>query len=183
MVILKQEKHCFPIPAGDLQIPDDTRTGLIRRIGSSVHNKNKSNLPGATHGEPEAGPKAGETEEGYQPLSSHTDEPHHQAAPEDYWTMQGDLRVRHHLRPRTELFVPEESIMPFPQKYIDVTRRTRTTLESPSENPSKIIGTYLIVTVLGATPSWQTEASQISGRDRQRSFFFVILYHQDTNGC
>ena len=47
--------------------------------------------------------------------------------------MKGDLLIRHHLRPRLKLFVPEESVMPFPLKYVDVTRKTQTTLESPSE--------------------------------------------------
>ena len=89
-------------------------------------------MPGATHGEPGT-VEAGEDEEAEPPPPSIADEPHHQVAPEDYWTMKGDLLIRHHLQPRTELFVPEESQMPFPQKYIDVTRKTKTTLESPSE--------------------------------------------------
>ena len=43
------------------------------------------------------------------------------------------MLVRHHLRPRKELYVPKESDMPFPLKYVDVTRKTSTTLLSPSE--------------------------------------------------
>ena len=60
-VTLKQDAYCFPIAAGDLCLPDDTREGLTRRIGSSVHHKSKEKLPGATHGEPEAA-NAGEAE-------------------------------------------------------------------------------------------------------------------------
>ena len=95
---LKQDAYCLPIAAGDLSLPDDTREGLIRRIGSSVHHKNKDKLPWATHGDPEAA-KAGEVEEARSSSSSTTDEPHRQAAPEDYWTMKGDLLIRHHLQP------------------------------------------------------------------------------------
>ena len=109
------------------------KKGLIRRrIGSSVRNKNKEELSGATHGEPETA-NVGDAEEARSSPSSLTDEPHHQVAPEDYCTMNGDLLVRHHPRPRLELFVPEESNMPFPLKYVDVTRKTQTTLVSPSE--------------------------------------------------
>ena len=96
--------------------------------------------------------------------------------------MKGDLLIRHHLRPRIELFVPDESIMPFPLKYVDVTRKTRTTLESPSEKSSKIIGACLIASLLGATLSQRIEACLIIGQDKLRSFFFVILHHQDKNG-
>ena len=101
VVTLKQDAYCFPIAAGDLRLPDDTREGLIRRIGSSVHHKNKEKLPWATHGEPEAA-NAGEADKARSSHSSRTDEPHHQATPEDYWTMKGDLLIRHHLRPRLE---------------------------------------------------------------------------------
>ena len=44
VVTLKQDAYCFPITAGDLRLPDDTDRRLIRRIGSSIHNKNKEEL-------------------------------------------------------------------------------------------------------------------------------------------
>ena len=132
VIIIKQNQYCFPITTGNLRVPGETNKQLIRRVSSSTQNKNKEQLPGAIHGEPEAA-DAEEAEEARSSPSSHIDEPHHQVAPEDYWTMKGDLLVRHHLQPRKELFVPEESNMPFPLKYIDIIRSTRTTLESPSE--------------------------------------------------
>ena len=43
------------------------------------------------------------------------------------------MLIRHHQQPRTKLFVPDEQLLPIPLKYVDVTRKTETTLESPSE--------------------------------------------------
>ena len=71
VVVFKQDAHCFPIPAGDLSLPDDNNKSLIRRIGSTVHNKNKTELPGATHGNLEAA-DAGEAELADRPSSSNS---------------------------------------------------------------------------------------------------------------
>ena len=52
----------------------------------------------------------------------------------------------------------------------------------PAKNPLKIIGMCLIANLLGATLSQRTEAFPIIGQGKLRSFFFVILHHQDKNG-
>ena len=57
--------------------------------------------------------------------------------------MQGDMLIRHHRQQRLSLFVPDDQNLPIPLKYIDVTRQTETSLESPSE---KFITDYWNVT-------------------------------------
>ena len=47
----------------------------------------------------------------------------------DFWSIQGDFIYRHHAEPRVELCVPKEETVPFPLKYIDVTRSTHTNLD------------------------------------------------------
>ena len=51
----------------------------------------------------------------------------------DFWSMSGDNIIRHHKDPRKSLFTPSPEDFPVPLKYVDVTRRTETDLESPSE--------------------------------------------------
>ena len=53
--------------------------------------------------------------------------------PFDYWTVTSELIIRHHLRPRTDLFVPSDSDSPIPIKYIDVLRSTSTDLDDYKE--------------------------------------------------
>ena len=52
---------------------------------------------------------------------------------QDYWTISADLLSKHHLQPRTKLFMPDESPCPLPMQYIDVYRTTETNLDSLSE--------------------------------------------------
>ena len=56
-IVFKQDAYCFPIAEGELRMPDGTEESLIKRVGKSVHFKNKKKLHGATHGEPEAAPE------------------------------------------------------------------------------------------------------------------------------
>ena len=45
------------------------------------------------------------------------------------WSISGSHIYRHHVQPRVKLYVPEEGSHPRPLKYIDVVRRTNTTLD------------------------------------------------------
>ena len=138
-VVFKQDAYCFPIAEGDLRLPDDTEESLIRRVGHSVYHKNKKKLHGPTHGD-SAAASTDDAEPARSSTSSSTGEPSdRRAIPEDYWTMRGDLLIRHHLQLRTELFVTTDSNLPIPLKYVDVIRQTTTSLESPSE---KVIDDY-----------------------------------------
>ena len=44
----------------------------------------------------------------------------------DFWSMSGSFRNRHHVEPRVKLYSPREESFPVPLKYIDVTRTTHT---------------------------------------------------------
>jgi hypothetical protein len=52
----------------------------------------------------------------------------------DFWSFPGDTVIRHHVNPRTTLFVPSDEDCPIPVKYIDVMRRTYTDLDTMAEN-------------------------------------------------
>ena len=45
----------------------------------------------------------------------------------------GGYICRHHVAPRGQLYVPQESSIPVPPKYIDMNRQTRTNLDNPEE--------------------------------------------------
>ena len=42
---------------------------------------------------------------------------------------KGNYIYRHHVEPRVQLHVPKEESFPIPQRYIDVVKRTHTTLD------------------------------------------------------
>ena len=50
-------------------------------------------------------------------------------AKKDVWAISGGFICRHHVVPRVKLYVPKEESFPIPLKYIDVTRRTHTSLD------------------------------------------------------
>ena len=51
----------------------------------------------------------------------------------DFWSMSGSFIFRHRVGPRVKLYSPREESFPFPLKYIDVTRTTRTNLDVKRE--------------------------------------------------
>ena len=44
----------------------------------------------------------------------------------DFWSMLGNFKNRHHVEPRVKLYSPREESFPIPLKYIDVSRTART---------------------------------------------------------
>ena len=52
----------------------------------------------------------------------------------DFWSIEGNYIYRHHLEPRVRLYVSKEESFPIPLRYIDVTRRTLTTLDVLQES-------------------------------------------------
>ena len=46
-------------------------------------------------------------------------------AMDDFWSMSGNFKDRHHVEPRVKLYSPREESFPIPLKYIDVTSTTR----------------------------------------------------------
>ena len=51
----------------------------------------------------------------------------------DFWSMSGNFKNRHHVEPRVKLYSPREESFPFPLKYIDVSSTTRTNLDVKQE--------------------------------------------------
>ena len=51
----------------------------------------------------------------------------------DFWSMSGNSRYRHHVEPRVKLYSPREESFPIPLKYIDVSRTTHTNLDVVQE--------------------------------------------------
>ena len=51
----------------------------------------------------------------------------------DFWSMSGSFKNRHHVEPRVKLYSPKEESFPIPLKYIDVSRTTRTNLDVKQE--------------------------------------------------
>ena len=47
----------------------------------------------------------------------------------DFWSVSGNFKNRHHVEPRVNLYSPREESFPIPLRYIDVTRTTHTNLD------------------------------------------------------
>ena len=47
-----------------------------------------------------------------------------------FWSKARDYIFRHHVAPRGQLYVPRESSLSIPLKYIDVNRQTKTNLDN-----------------------------------------------------
>ena len=97
-------------------------------------------------------PEQGEESENLQGISDEWYTPSHleedstrddEEAQSDFWTVPGEFIYRHHVEPRVKLYVPEEESVPFPMKYIDVTRTTYTSLDVLLEKILKITGTWM----------------------------------------
>ena len=52
----------------------------------------------------------------------------------DFWSMSGNFKNRHHVEPRVKLCSPREESFPTPLKYIDVSRTTHTNLDVMQES-------------------------------------------------
>ena len=52
----------------------------------------------------------------------------------DFWSMSGNFKNRHHVEPRVKLYLPREESFPVPLKYIDVSRTTHTNLDVMQES-------------------------------------------------
>ena len=52
---------------------------------------------------------------------------------EDFWSVSGNFKNRHHVEPRVNLYSPREESFPLPLKYTDVSRTTHTNLDVKQE--------------------------------------------------
>ena len=51
----------------------------------------------------------------------------------DFWSMSGNFKNRHHVEPGVKLYSPREESFPIPLKYIDVSRTAHTNLDVKQE--------------------------------------------------
>ena len=79
----------------------------------------------------------GESEGSLPPL--HDSFPDAGEAMNDFWSMSGNFKNRHHVEPRVKLYSTREESFPIPLKYIDVSRTTDTNLDVKQE---RRIGDY-----------------------------------------
>ena len=52
----------------------------------------------------------------------------------DFWSISGNFKNRHHVEPRVKLYSPIEGSLPTPLKYNDVSRTTQTNLDVMQES-------------------------------------------------
>ena len=122
-VILPKENGNFIFPAADGRInlsggDQELRTpSLIREhpIRGESHVDFFGESEGCLPPPPDSLPDAGE-------------------AINDFWSMSGNFRYRHHVEPRVKLYSPREESFPIPLKYIDVSRSTLTNLDVMQES-------------------------------------------------
>ena len=88
----------------------DTGTPNSRRKSQSFLGESKGSLPPPQDSLPDAG-----------------------EAINDFWSMSGNFKNRHHVEPRVKLYSPRGESFPAPLKYIDVTRTTHTNLDVKQE--------------------------------------------------
>ena len=121
-VIFHKEKGEFIFPIADGRIKpiggdQDLRTSTLTRQ-RSIRGESRFDFLGESEGslpQPrDSFPDAGE-------------------AIDDFWSMSGNFKNRHHVEPRVKLYSPREESFPIPLKYIDVTRTTHTNLDVKQE--------------------------------------------------
>ena len=105
----------FPVADGTAEI-----FGIGQRLRTST----------LTRDRPERGEEQeilqGNSDEWYTPPTLQENSTRDDAeAKNDFWSITGEFIYRHHVVPRVELYVPQETF-PVPTKYIDVTRTTHT---------------------------------------------------------
>ena len=81
-------------------------------------------------------PERGEEQEILQGESDGSSPPPQDSLPDageainDFWSISGNFKNRHHVEPRVKLYPPREESFPIPLRYIVVTRATSTKLRS-----------------------------------------------------
>ena len=118
-------KFKFPIAEGDLRQPGESTKQTKRRLSKKVkEDEEEEELD-------DKGDSVDKSAEGTTESDARGDS---QQA-KDFWTMNPDVLVRHHVEPRTKLLSPLDPAVkpPIPLKFIDVTRVTHTDLLEKAE--------------------------------------------------
>ena len=121
-VIFHKEKgeFIFPIAVGRIKplgVDQDLRTSTLIR---------QRPIRGESHFD-----FLGESEGSLPP--PHDSFPDAGEARNDFWSMSGNFKNRHHVEPRVKLYSPRKESFPIPLKYIDVSRTTHTNLDVKKE--------------------------------------------------
>ena len=171
-VAWKYDTYSFPVAQGDLRLPEDTKEALIHRVGTEVfyRNKKKPVIENEEAGVEES-EDAPHDDQHLHPDIPGEIRPEPSESTQDYWTMQGDLLIRHHRQLRSEMFVPTDDNTPIPVKYLDVMRQTKTSLESPSE---KIISDYWTVPTVNQTGDSEPADRELSEPWTGQTVFYLL---------
>ena len=121
-VIFPKEKGEFIFPIADGRIKtlggdQELRTSTLTR---AIRGEGQRNFLGESEGSPPSPPQDSLPDAG--------------EAINDFWSMSGSFKNRHHIEPRVKLYSPREESFPIPLKYIDVSRTTHTNLDVMQES-------------------------------------------------
>eukprot|EP00973_Karenia_brevis_P049263 6833472-Karenia_brevis.AAC.1 len=109
-VVILPGKWRYPVRDGLLKQPDPgQKWSLQLRVIKDSDPENEEN-----EGE--------EEREGSEPAPCHEpgDQlPQEEPGDSDFWTLNSDVLIRHHMKPRSTLFVPSAEDCPIPWKYVD----------------------------------------------------------------
>ena len=130
-VVKRNDRHVFPIAEGNLRLPEDTKEAFIRRVGHEIHYISAEMSLGATQADAEEVHQDADAPNRTPEADASDARQAHSADQEDYWSMKGDLVIRHHKTPRTTLFVPIDLNFPHsagvPRRHADDRNVTRFT--------------------------------------------------------
>ena len=123
----------FPVARGEVvEPPSDVRRSRQSRRRPIWPDDDAGGAEGEPHNERSSSSDAGPRDR-TKPHASEADPPADPADP-DYWTIQGDMLIRHHVRERTQLYQPSElDGCPIPLKYLDVMREIKTNSDVADE--------------------------------------------------
>ncbi|MHC4951072.1 MAG: hypothetical protein ACYTEU_08835, partial [Planctomycetota bacterium] len=119
--------------------------GLLRQPGSDPQNGvnsdpfSSSNVPHASDGDDEDDDNWKELEpfdleDEQQKVDPDAPIDAKDPTSQDFWSFNGEILFRHHVTPRSTLYVPTDSESPIPTKFLDVLRTTYTDLGNVEEN-------------------------------------------------
>ena len=122
-VIFPKENGTFilPVEDGRIKLPggdQDLRTSTSIR-DRPIRGESQRDFLGESEGSPQKPPRDSFPDAG--------------EAINDFWSMSGNFKNRHHVEPRVKLYSPREEPFPIPLKYIDVSRATHTNLDVMQE--------------------------------------------------
>ena len=112
----------FPVADGRIKLPggdQELRTSTLTRE-HPIRGEGQRDFLGESEGSPPPPPQDSLPDAG--------------EAINDFWSMSGNFKNRHHVEPRAKLFVPREESFPIPLKYTDVSRTTHTNLDVMQES-------------------------------------------------